>query len=235
MFLTPYIPTLQQTDSTKCSTDYSDYWTLSYAQKRSRQALSLCGGTECTYNTVVVNVGPAGSVGCVPQPPCNRSGANPQLISTTLNFSTDGDSERSLPTCLPPQFQPLFNFMEGIASIYDGNFMRNGAGKLLTYELLSLTGIGLCKISTIRDPRTNWWGYPESTTKPLGKLYGKVILLLDYSKSIDSFFTPPSIPPACIPWSLSFLKFLPSALQARYWAHGRSLQDNSVYLFASTS
>ena len=124
------------------------------------------------------------------QPPCNRSGACPQLISTTLNFSTDGDSERSLPTCLPPQFQPLFNFMEGIASIYDGNFMRNGAGKLLTYELLSLTGIGLCKISTTRDPRTDWCGYPESTTKPLGKLYGEMILLLDHSKSIDSFLHP---------------------------------------------
>ena len=36
-----------------------------YTQKRSRQALSLCGGTECTYNTVLVDVGPAGSVGCV--------------------------------------------------------------------------------------------------------------------------------------------------------------------------
>jgi len=32
-----------------------------------RQALSLCGGTESTYNTVVVDVGPAGSVGYVAQ------------------------------------------------------------------------------------------------------------------------------------------------------------------------
>ena len=42
-----------------------DYWTLSYVQKRSRQALSLCEVTESTYNTVVVDVCPAGSVGCV--------------------------------------------------------------------------------------------------------------------------------------------------------------------------
>ena len=61
---------------------------------------------------------------------------------------TSTNSWRSPPAHLPPQFQPLFNFTEGIASIYGGNFMRNGAGKLLTYHLLSLTGIGLCKIST---------------------------------------------------------------------------------------
>ena len=44
-----------------------DYWTLSYAQKKSRQALSLFWGTESTYNTVVVDVASAVSVGCVAQ------------------------------------------------------------------------------------------------------------------------------------------------------------------------
>jgi len=33
------------------------------------KALSLCEGTESTYNTVVVDVGPAGSVGCVARVP----------------------------------------------------------------------------------------------------------------------------------------------------------------------
>jgi len=46
---------------------------LNYVQKRSRQALSLSEGTESTYNTVVVDVGPAGSVGCVARAPSNIS------------------------------------------------------------------------------------------------------------------------------------------------------------------
>ena len=53
---------------------------LSYIQKRSRQALSLCGGTDSAYNTVVVDVGPVGSVSCVAQVP-NMAFGTPQLIN----------------------------------------------------------------------------------------------------------------------------------------------------------
>ena len=35
----------------------------------SRQAHSLCGGTESTYITVIVDVGPFGSVGCLVRVP----------------------------------------------------------------------------------------------------------------------------------------------------------------------
>ena len=46
--------------------------TIERSQERSRQALSLCEVTESTYNTVVVDVGAAGSVGCVARVPSNR-------------------------------------------------------------------------------------------------------------------------------------------------------------------
>ena len=53
-----------------------------YAQKRLRQALSLCGSTESTYNTVVVDVGPAGSVGCVARVPSKtRHSLSPRLTN----------------------------------------------------------------------------------------------------------------------------------------------------------
>ena len=65
------------------------------------------------------------------------------------------ESERSRHSDLPPQFEPLFNFLEGIGSVYR-NFMRNGSGKLLVYNLLCLTGARLVKISTTTDPRNDW-------------------------------------------------------------------------------
>ena len=66
--------------------------------KRSRQALSVCGGTESTYNTVVVDVGPAGSVGCVARVPSKTrldslkphgpllTGLVPRLSCMTIKF-----------------------------------------------------------------------------------------------------------------------------------------------------
>jgi len=54
-------------------------------------------------------------------------------------FSTDDVSERRWPSDLPSQFESLFNFLEGVGSVYH-NFMRNGSGKLLVYHLLCLTG-----------------------------------------------------------------------------------------------
>ena len=80
--------------------------------------------------------------------------------------------------------------MEGIGSVYCSNFRRNSSGKLLVYQLLCLIGIGLPKISTTRDPWTDWCGYPESSTKRLVNLYGEMTLLLDHSKSMDSFSPP---------------------------------------------
>ena len=65
------------------------------------------------------------------------------------------ESERSRHSDLPPQFEPLFNFLEGIGSVYQ-NFMSNGSGKLLVYHLLCLTGVRLVKISTTTDPRNDW-------------------------------------------------------------------------------
>ena len=51
---------------------------------RPRQALSLCKGTECAYNTVVVDIGPTGSVGCVAQvkvrPSLDSSGSVSQAL-----------------------------------------------------------------------------------------------------------------------------------------------------------
>ena len=110
------------------------------------------------------------------------------LYDTLLlfDFATDEESERSWPSDLPPQFKPLFNFLEEVGSVYQ-NSMRNGSGKLLVYHLLSLTGVGLAKVSTTTDPRMDWCGYPQSTTIPLGNIYGEMILLLDHCKSVDRF------------------------------------------------
>ena len=109
-----------------------------------------------------------------------------------FDFSTDEDPESSLaPTDLPPLFKPLFEFLEGARSVHVcQNFMRNRSGELLVYHLLLLTGIGFPKLSTTTDPRTDWGGYPESTTVPLGNVYGEMTLLLDHSKSVDRFSSP---------------------------------------------
>ena len=69
-----------------------------------------------------------------------------------------------MPTGLPPPFQPLFEYMEGVRSVYNRDFMRNGAGKLLMYNSLSVARIGFVKISTTTDPRTDWCGYAQSST-----------------------------------------------------------------------
>ena len=110
-----------------------------------------------------------------------------------FDFSTDEDSESSLvkPANLPPLFKPLFEFLEGARSVNVAqNFLRNGSGKLLVYNLLLLTGMGFPKLSTTSDSRTDWCGYPESTTVPLGNVFGEMILLLDHSKSVDRFSSP---------------------------------------------
>ena len=54
----------------KCSTEHTHM-----SKKRSRQALS---GTESTYNTTVVDVSSAGSVGCTAQIP---STVGPDIIA----------------------------------------------------------------------------------------------------------------------------------------------------------
>ena len=60
---------MQQTDSTNAVLHVLRLLNALICPKILRQALSLCGETESTYNTAVVNVGPAGSVGCVPRIP----------------------------------------------------------------------------------------------------------------------------------------------------------------------
>ena len=84
---------------------------------------------------------------------------------------------------LPPLFKPLFNFLEGVGCIYQHNFMRNGSGKMLIYHLLCLTGTEFPKLSTTTDPRTDWCGYPQSTTVPLGNIYGVIDLQLHCTRS----------------------------------------------------
>ena len=92
-----------------------------------------------------------------------------------FDFSTDEASDITLPTGLPSLFQALFGFMEGGWSVYRGNFMRNGAGKLLLYNLLSVAKIGLVKLLTTTDPRTDWCGYPQSERS--SNLYGDIIIV----------------------------------------------------------
>ena len=59
VMLTPYIPILlTNSDSSGCFSERS------HVPIRSQGKVFLCGGTESTYNTVAVNVGPVGSVGC---------------------------------------------------------------------------------------------------------------------------------------------------------------------------
>ena len=72
----PYILICLTALTAKCSTERSHK-----VQRRSRQAVSLCGGTESTYNTVVVDVGPFGSVGCVARVPSLIAQSGRQLIN----------------------------------------------------------------------------------------------------------------------------------------------------------